>query len=306
MDIRHLRHFVAVAEELCVSAAARRLHISQPPLSRSIRAIEASLGATLFNRTHGRLELTAAGQALLSRSYGALQQFNAALDGARAAARHESTTLRIGYMALSLLHPFTAEALRRLRQRLPDCKLVLTQLHPRAQLEALSENRVHVGLVYRQEGGVDLDRMEAFDEAVSVVIPATHRLARKRLLRLADIKDEPVVWMSRDSSPSFYDAFAASLEAQGFHMQIRERVDSLPMAFAMVASGAGISFAPASAQGGWFNTVVTRPALGLGARFQADWIWRKGGEAGPLSEFLCIVHDLRRQSAMAPLERHTG
>src|SRR3954471_20944169 len=192
MELRHLRYFVAVAEELHFRRAAERLHVSQPPLSQQIRALERELGVTLFERNRRRVELTTAGEALLGEARGILAAVEHAVDLTQRVARGEAGALAIGFVG-SAMYGRLPDVLREFHAARPAVQLRLRELPTGAALDALAEGRIDVGVVRpaQVEAGIAIDIVRR--EAVVVALPADHELAARRRLTLRELWGETFV-----------------------------------------------------------------------------------------------------------------
>ena len=187
MELRHLRYFVAVAEELHFSRAAARLHIAQPPLSQQIRHLERELGVALFNRTRRHVELTAAGRAFLDESRRVLLQAERAARIAQRAGRGEIGQLAVAFVPSADLD-LLPRVLRAWSARFPDVELDLQALLPVAQLEALAGGRIQVGLVRLPVTAGSEVIVECIEsEPLVAALPLRHRLAKRARVRVADL-----------------------------------------------------------------------------------------------------------------------
>lgn len=247
MELRHLRSFVAVAEELHFSRAARRLHIEQPALSQQIRQLERELGATLFERTTRRVELTVPGSVLLERARRVLDTVERGVSDTRRAARGELGWLVIGFVdsaAYTLLPPI----LRELRRRAPDLALDLRELSTDAQLAGLRDD-VDVGIV-RDAGTIDgliIDPLLA--EPLVVAVPSVHPLAARSQLALAELAGQPFVSFPRDHVPHIHDRLIDICHTVGgFGMRVAHHALQYPTILGLVAADYGVALVPTSLQ----------------------------------------------------------
>src|SRR6187431_794617 len=215
MELRHLRYFVAVAEELHFGRAAQRLHIQQPPLSRQIQLLEAELGFSLFERSRRRVELTPAGTALLGRARQVFDALEVAVHDARSASEGESGRLVIGYPS-SLAYSGLTELLRAFRTRFPSVELSLRELPPGDQIDGLKAGNLDVGFVRTSLDDPTLVAELVRRESLMVVLPDDHRLATRRNIPLADLAREPFVMFPRARGPAFFDQLMALCGAAGF------------------------------------------------------------------------------------------
>src|SRR6202000_1803176 len=198
MELRHLRYFVAVAEELHFTRAALRLNIAQPPLSQQIRALEQQLGVQLFVRTRRSVALTDAGRTLLERSREMLAAAQALPQELQRVARGEVGLLRIGFSSTPPLTKVLRDVVADHRRSHPDVALNLREMHSQLQFESLRRGELDVGLVRYNEGvpeGISLRLLRR--DPLRLVVPAGHRFARRESVSLADLRDEAFIGLPR-------------------------------------------------------------------------------------------------------------
>ncbi|TKK78080.1 LysR family transcriptional regulator [Kribbella jiaozuonensis] len=220
MELRQLRSFVVVAEEMNVGRAATRLHLTQPSLSRQIAALERDLGVELFARVKKRFVMTAAGETFLAEAQDLLRRSDEAVRAAQRTQRGELGSLRLRFVQSATFEPLP-QILGAFRQAYPDVVLDLESMTTLRQTEALRDGRIDVGLlrptvpasagstggksgtVVRLAPGL-VSRVVAEDQ-LEAVLPARHRLTRRKRLRLTDLAEEPFVFYSRPSGPAVHD-----------------------------------------------------------------------------------------------------
>jgi DNA-binding transcriptional LysR family regulator len=294
MELRHLRYFVAVAEELSFSRAAERLHKAQPPLSRQIQNLEQSIGAALFVRGGKRLELTSAGQAFLREARLTLQQSERAILCARLAAAGTTGTIQVGYMALGLYADSVQGIFRKFEAQYPTIQTSFTLMPPAAQLDALQAKQIDLGIIHADSAPKEHFCSERIsDEALEFMFPMGHPLATKRELRLRDLADEPFVMFPRAISPVFYDRLFKAWEEAGFRPRIVRESDSFPTTVVVVANGGGISFAGRNSGAQLSANVVIRRAVDFGYQIGTDLVWRKRDNSATLSLFVGYFEQAR-------------
>jgi DNA-binding transcriptional LysR family regulator len=262
MELRQLRYFVAVAEELHFRRAAARLHISQPPLSQQIRALEEELGCQLLTRTRRRVELTPAGQAFLRDA----RQLLGELDGAVATARRidagQTGRLRIGFVGSALLSivPGTVERFRASR---PGVAIELRERSTVDQLRAVAAGLVDVGLVRPpiDEDG-SLRAVTVLRERTVAALPAGHSLAALGRVPLRRLADEPLVLFPRDQAPGFHDLLIGALADTGAGPRVIQYAPEMLTIIGLVAAGTGVSLVPASVSRLALDGVIYRPVSG--------------------------------------------
>jgi DNA-binding transcriptional LysR family regulator len=294
MELRHLRYFVAVAEELSFSRAAERLHKAQPPLSRQIQNLEQSIGAALFVRGGKRLELTPAGQAFLREARLTLQQSERAIRCARLAAAGTTGTLQVGYMALGLYADRVQGVFRNFEAHYPTIQTSFTLMPPAAQLDALQAKQIDLGIIHADSAPPEQFCSERIsDEALEFMFPIGHPLAAKRELRLRDLADEPFVMFPRAISPVFYDKLCRAWQEAGFRPRIIRESDSFPTTVVIVANGGGISFAGRDSGAQLSANVAIRRAVDFDYRIGTDLVWRKRDNSATLSLFVAYFEQER-------------
>jgi DNA-binding transcriptional LysR family regulator len=285
MELRHLRYFVVLAEELHFSRAAQRLGISQPPLSQQIRALEADLKAPLFERTNRRVELTEAGRALLIEARATLDQAERAAAVVGQAQRGQIGELRIGFApSAPLIAPFTATLLA-FRKAAPGVRLVLDDQVSTQQIEALLERRLHIGVV-RSPAMPDLpDALTAIElhrEPLAVFLPADHVLARPRAVPLKALAGEPFVFFPRTHGTSLHDQVHALCRRAGFVPRIAQEARANATILALVAVGLGVSILPQSLSGIAVANVACR-ALSPAGVPTSMWLVHRRQDQSPIA-----------------------
>jgi DNA-binding transcriptional LysR family regulator len=279
MELRHLRYFKAVAEELSFTRAATLLRVAQSAVSSQIQDLENELGVVLLERSRRRVRLTAAGQAFVEASERILRSVEEASRQARRIGHGEYGTLAVGFIG-SQSHEWMPRVLKRFRAKYPDVEVTLTEMHPSQQLDALLARTLDVGLVGPIAGkpppGLCLESYS--EEQPFVGVPNDHRFARLPRVSLVQLKDEPFILTSEKNSPIYRSLIARMCERAGFVPRVVQEVDRARTGVQYVAAGFGISI---------FAEHISRlPAPGV--RFVAlsgpvqkmryGIAWRKGAE----------------------------
>lgn len=247
MELRHLRYFLAVAEELNFTRAAARLGIGQPPLSQQIRDLERELGTALFRRTPRGAELTGAGLAFLPEARLVLGGAERARALAQRAGRGESGQLRIGFTGSAAFNPLVSTTIRNFRRVYPGVQLSLTEMNTTGLLDMLSQQTLDVGFMRPGPSApTDLDLLSLADEAMKIVLPASHRLAGRRRLPLAALAGEPFVLFPRGVGLSLYDEIVEACRRAGFELALSQVVPQISSVVNLVAAEFGVSVVPAS------------------------------------------------------------
>lgn len=262
MELRHLRYFVAVAEERHFGRAAQRLHIAQPPLSQQIRQLEAELGTRLFARTTRKVDLTPAGELLLTRARRILADVGAAAIDVQRAERGEVGRLAVGFTGSATyeLLPSIATALR---VELPDVDLELhgEMLTP-AQVEALLSGTLDVGLLRPPVHSPDLTVHVIRREPLVVALPVDHPLVGDRPVSLAELAGDPFVTYPSHFRSVMHDAAEQACRRAGFSPCVAQEVAETATLVSLVAAGIGVALVPASVQHLRITGAVYRPLAG--------------------------------------------
>lgn len=246
MDLRHLEYFIAVARELSFTRAAKRLHMSQPPLSQQIRDLENELGTPLFNRTSRRVELTAAGAAFLEHARAILDHVEQARSHARAMGSGSAGRLEIGLSGSLLLGPMP-QFIAAYRRSHPAVTVVLNEMTPAAQLASLRDSRIDLSFSRTAVNDHALVSELVWPDPVVVALPRGHPLTNRRKLTLAELKDESLVLLRLDSSGYAQYIYQCCLEA-GFVPHPSQQVVESQAIPSLVAAGLGVALVPASLQ----------------------------------------------------------
>ena len=311
MELRHLRYFVAVAEELHVGRAARRLNIAQPPLSRQIRDLERDLGAPLFTRVPRGVELTAVGRAFLPEARLTLAQAERAQRSARRAARGESGRLRVGYVEAATYSAVLPDVLGFFRLHLPSIGLSLFEMDVVQQAEAFRDGRIDVGVLHSPPPDADrwLRVEPVYVDPLVAALPHSHRLAGRRRLALSDLAVDAFVLVPRSSGPTLYDGVIARCSAAGFSPRVVQEAAGWHTLVGLVAAAIGVAFVPRSLARLPRPGVVYRPVRDLAVDMTMSAVWKKG-ERSPVRErfvtaLRAVARTRPRAAAVGPGARPT-
>ena len=282
MELRHLRYFVAVAEELHFGRAAERLGISQPPLSQQIQALEDELGLRLFERSNRRVVLSEAGALFLPEARAVLTRLEQARQVARRLRRGEQGELRVG---LTSSAPFTASiprALRAFRQACPGVSLELTEFSSRGVADGVHDGSLQVGLLRPWPLPEDLVAQELFAEPLVAVLPAGHPAAlSSEPLWLRELAHEPFLFFNPGYGTGLYAQLLELTRAAGFSPRIEQEAREAMTLIGLVATGLGVSVLPSSFSRMQIEGVVWRTLADPGAH-TAVWLVHRRGETSPL------------------------
>jgi DNA-binding transcriptional LysR family regulator len=291
MELRHLRYFVAVAEELHFRRAAARLHISQPPLSQQIRQLEAELDVQLLERSRRRVELTAAGEAFYQRAREILQAVDDAARLARQVQRGEVGTLSVGFVG-SAMYSVVPEVLRAFRARHAAVGLRLRELNSAAAVGQLENGRIDVAFVRPDSPHPGIALETILREPIIAALPESHPLAGRERLSLRDLAGEPLVMLSRSGSPGVRDALEAAIARLGGDDQLVQEAAEMQTVIGLVAAGVGLSLVPDSVRSLVRDGVVYRP-LTHGPSIELALAWREGDRSPVLGAFQETVREHR-------------
>lgn len=282
MELRHLRYFVAVAEEENVSRAALRLHVSQPGLSRQVRDLEDELGFLLFQRGPKSLRLTNAGKAFLDQARSVLQRVDLAVEAARAVAQNTPAEIQVGY-APTLTVRILPPALRLFHANFPNVRVALNDLSTEGMLAQLRSEQIHVALMVRPLPRMlrGLDFKELARDPLRVAVAPKHRLAGADSLTLAQVAAEPLLAYSRKDYPEYHELLAHTFRSIRPKPRIVEEHDSVTDIIIAVESGRGLALLPsllscmAGARLNLISITDAAPEVIIGA------VW-KGASVSPL------------------------
>lgn len=294
MELRHLRTFQAVAEELNFSRAARKLHVAQPALSRTIADLEAEMNVRLLDRnTHG-VALTDAGGIFLERVRQILDDTKEAVVQAQRRSRGETGTLRIGFIA-TLSQSLLPQMLQAYRASYPAVDLVLRELGPKQQREGILAGQLDCGFIGLAVESADpeLETMVVAQDELVAAIPASHPLATQPSVRLADLRHESIYLTAQANAPVFNPWLIALCEKSGFTPRITRETDRAATVLNYVAAGFGVSIFPSRIAALATPGVVFRPLQGRLPKYQYKFAWPPRSPNRALFEFVRLVRQQR-------------
>lgn len=278
IELRHLRYFLAVAETLHFSQAAERLGMAQPPLSQQIRRLEELIGHRLFDRTTRGVRLTLAGTLLAERARSTLDKVHDDLAQVRRLGRGEEGTLTVGFSG-SVMFTELPAAIESYRRRYPKVELRLREMSTASQIGSLLDGTLDLAFLRDGDPTDGIQMTTLLREPFVAVLPKGHRLARRRSLRVADLRNEPFILFTRRMGPLAFDRTMACCEAHGFRPNIVQEAPQWPTLVRLVAAGLGVSLAPgcvanAAIPGAAFRDVhaAGRTTIDLGVKVGADHV----------------------------------
>jgi DNA-binding transcriptional LysR family regulator len=245
VELRHLRYFVAVAEAENVSRASLKLHVSQPPLSRQIRDLEDELGFPLLKRTAKSISLTEAGRTFLNEARAVLQRVDEGVKKARAVATAGETDLHVGYSPTPFAE-ILPKTLRAFRKAMPKVHVRLHDRSNKTVLDGVRDGRLQIGLITRsQKPGAlrDVQYEELFRQRVCVAVAPQHAFARRRAIPLTEVAAEPLIGLTREDYPNYYDLLSIIFSKVKQKPSIIEEHDSMSGVMSAVEAGSGVAVA---------------------------------------------------------------
>jgi DNA-binding transcriptional LysR family regulator len=245
-DRRQLRYFVAVAEELHFGRAARRVHISQPPLSQQIAALEQDLGVKLFVRSKRKVEITAAGLQFLKDARAILEDMQRARQRVRAAAEGKTGILRIGLNYTAPLNPLLSRIMRRFGQLHPGVQLELHENTSAKQLDGLYRHTLDLCFIWptRDDASSEISLRPLSRDPLRLVMGDEHDLAHKKNIDAKDLRNFPLYLTARQTRTEFFDALLEACLKSGFEPDIRTNVIQMPFILNVAVASGGLAFLP--------------------------------------------------------------
>ena len=272
MEFRHLRYFIALAEELHFGRAAERLGLTQPPLSVAIQQLEASVGARLFDRDSKGVRLTPAGQAFRASAQGLLDRAEDACAQAREVQAGEVGRLRLGFVGSTLYNGLSAW-LQSFQASHPKVEVVVIELNSQDQIDALLAEELDLGLVHSDRLPPALQAQPLYSEPFLACLPAGHPLAALEEIPLTALSDQPFILFSRKGSPDYHARIVEICRQHGFYPRLQHEGRHWLSVVSLVAQGLGVSIVPAAFRRAGIQGATFRPlAQGIeGSAVFAAW-----------------------------------
>lgn len=289
IELRHLRYFVAVAEELHFGRAAERLHIAQPPLSQQIRQLEEQLGFELFHRTKRSVKLTEAGRIFLDECRLVFRQFDQAIRAGQQASRGEIGKLAIGFVssaAYSVLPPI----LNQFRNRFPNVDLTLRELTTDQQVQWLQDQRIDIGFVRPPVEDAKFEWVTILQEPFVVALPVGHSLTQHPEISLRSLSSESFILFPRPLAPGLYDQIISLCQHAGFSPNIVQEAIQMQTIVSLVAAQMGVAIVPQSIQNLQRTGVVYQPLDAPTPKAAIALAWRHQDPSPTVQQFLEIVN----------------
>jgi DNA-binding transcriptional LysR family regulator len=288
VELRHLRYFVAVAEELHFGRAAQRLDIVQPALSKQIVALERELGVTLFVRTKRAVSITEAGRALYAEARDILQRADHAADTAKLVETGALGSLAIGFIGPAMWN-ILPSLMREHRSRFPGMHFRLLEMTSGVIIQQLRDGILDAGFIRPFGHDEALEIRTVWSEPLVVVVPESHPLAREDVVDLADAADETFVLVSRAQSPGLFDQCLALCQSYGFSPLSIQEGNTGGAMFGMVAAGLGVTLVPESSAVVPWPGVAFRPLTKTEPQLELAIAYRRDNDSSWLAAFLDTV-----------------
>lgn len=285
LELRQLRYFLAVAEDLHFRRAAERLYISQPGLSRQVRQLEEELGCPLFTRSSRSVALTPAGNYLKEELTNLLQKVDGALHHAQLLAGGMEGWLNFGYVG-SAMQNVIPELLVRFRAEYPNVHYGLEALDNQVQIDKLLAREIDIGFVRMEEIPPELEHRQVFVDTFSLVLPADHPLTAEAFTSLAQLRDEPFILFDPAYSQPYYEKVLQLFAEAGFTPAVSHRTVHATTIYRLVENGFGLSIVPTSLQMGYQLGVKFIELTGIPQRTTLSAVWRADNENPALANFV--------------------
>ena len=288
MELRHLRYFMAVAEELHFGKAATKLHIAQPPLSQQIQQLETELGFKLFYRTKRRVSLTEAGQAFLTETQQIFQQLEEAIAKSKKISRGEKGTLSIAFVS-SAAYNIIPPILRKFRTLVPEVKLQLKELTTKEQLQWLAEERLDLGFVRPPVDKPEFNSQIILWETLIVALPENHFLADRDKISGQSLAEESFILFPRNLAPELYDRVITLCQQANFSPQVIQEAIQMQTIVSLVSAEIGIAIVPESLQNLQRTGVIYKPLLEATPQPAIAIVWKKGERSAAVAKFIELI-----------------
>jgi DNA-binding transcriptional LysR family regulator len=293
MELRHLRYFVAVAEEMNFSRAAERLYIAQPPLTRLIHALEAELGIELFERRKRQISLTPAGEAFLDQAYVILAQCEEAVQMAQRISRGEIGQLRVGFCETAICS-FLPEAIRLYEELFPGVRVLLRNMTPvrvQEQVRALQEHRLDVVIAAAHSQKPDIDTERILSCPLMIALPETHPLSECEIVPLSALAEETWILLARHLNPAQHELCLRLCRQAGFEPRVIRPCSSVHVGLSLVAAQCGVALGSAPLQRLRWQGVIYRQ-IQPASSIDFYLMWRREETSALIPAFLSKAREV--------------
>jgi DNA-binding transcriptional LysR family regulator len=291
MELRHLRYFLAVAEELHFGRAAEKVFIAQPPLSRQIKNLESELGVELFERTKRRVRLTPYGSYLKEEATKVFQQIESIRSHIRLLEKGVEGRIKIGYVG-SAMHSVLPSVLSEIKRTLPGIHTSLFELRNLDQIIGLKYGSIDIGFIRTPITVEDVHIAPLFSETLSVILPVNHSLGESKEFRLGDLAGEPFITFCRDCAPGLFDCIIGLCNREGFSPRIVHESSQINSVVRLVESGLGYSIVPTSVKQGYNVRVRFYELDGYPERAELALVYYAKGLTPTLERVIELVQGL--------------
>ncbi len=305
LDLKSLRTFVVVAEELHFTRAAERLGIAQPPLSQQIKRLEDKVGYPLFERGKRRVQLSAAGRSLLGTARLLLDQANLGLEAARRAARGETGRLRVAFPT-SMALTFVSLILRAYVARFPEVELQIRELATTQQVDALQAGLIDVGFLRNPREQEMLCMETVFREPFVAMLPSSHRLCAQSAVGLHSLRGERFVLFPPEIGADFHRQILRLCEDAGFLPNIVQAANDWQTIASLVQAGLGVSIGPACVSRLQLDEVAYRPLADVVATTEVSMCWRTDSSDPLVQQFREVSREISCSVLQRPASRSGG
>lgn len=295
VDLRQLRYFLTLAEELHFGRAAERLGIAQPALSQQVGALERAFGCALLTRKP-RVALTEPGRILRREAQQTLARFDRGIAATLRVVRGEAGPLSVGFSASAVL-TFFPELVQQYHQRFPDVTLHLRELSAAAEVECVRASAVDVAFIREIAADGELVHEVVVREPLVVLLPRRHPLARSARVRLAALAREPFVHFPREVAPALYDQIQARCQREGFAPRVVQEVREWLTEISLVQAGIGVALVPASFKRLRLGGVSCRPLIGRVEHTSIALCYRREGLSPAAAAFIAMARDLSARAS---------
>jgi DNA-binding transcriptional LysR family regulator len=295
VELRHLRYFVAVAEELHFGRAAQRLHLAQPPLSQQIRKLEDILGHALFLRTSRAVKLTSAGEVFLDRARSTLRKVHEDVEDVRSVGRGEVGSLKVGFIGSGMLTALPG-ILGMYRRQFPKVDLQLREFYSAGVIRALQEGSVDVGFLRDGGEAEGLEVETLLSEPFVAALPAKHPLAKRKTISAAQLRDEPFVLFSPSAGRRAYEKTVSICETHGFRPRVVQEAPQWLTILRLVGAGLGVTIAPACVEQIAARDVICR-RLRSAVKSDIELAYRVGEDRALAKTFCKIARESLHSSS---------
>ncbi len=288
MELRHLKYFVAVAEELHFGRAAKKLHIAQPPLSQQIMNLEEELGIKLFDRSRRNIQMTAAGSHFLKEAKQVLLHVEQAAETAKRIHGGKAGRLVVGFVG-SVIHTFLPDGLRLFRERFPDIELELHEMNTAEQIALLHAKRIDVGFLYTGPHDPMIASKTLTLAPLLAVLHNNHPLAYRKSVHIRQLAHDPFIANTRSSEPIVRDAFISLCHSAGFSPKIALEAGQVQTVLGLVASGMGVCLLPDFIKNIRRPGVQYIPLSGSPPEVKLAVVWRSDNPSILVKSFVNVI-----------------